>query len=138
MDVLACPSWSAVAREDRPAWSMRVATVLRKTWVVTQSKPAASKASLRSAWVLKGSRQPPSGAGNTHADDGAGDRERAGGEVDVGGAEGAGLADAQTGGEQDVDEIGQVLTDRGGVGARAGRRSATEPDAVLSLLSEPP
>src|SRR3954452_9291270 len=65
MDVLACPSWSAVAREDRPAWSMRVATVLRKTWVVTQSKPAAAKASRRSAWVLDGSRQPPSGAGNT-------------------------------------------------------------------------
>src|SRR4051812_43062687 len=65
MEVLACPSRSAAAREDRPAWSMRVATVLRKTWEVTQSKPAAAKASRRSAWVLDGSRQPPSGAGNT-------------------------------------------------------------------------
>ncbi len=44
---------------------MRVATVLRKTCEVTQSKPAVAKASRRSAWVLEGSRQPPKGAGKT-------------------------------------------------------------------------
>src|SRR3954451_9810005 len=65
MEVLAWPSWSAAAREDRPAWSMRGAKVLRKAWDVTHSKPAPAKASRRSAWVLEGSRQLPSGAGKT-------------------------------------------------------------------------
>src|SRR4051812_5420042 len=63
MEMLAWPSWSVAAREDRLAWSMRVAAALRKVWVVTPSKPAVAKASRRSAWVLEGSRQPPSGAG---------------------------------------------------------------------------
>src|SRR5829696_5229126 len=53
MDVLAWPSWSAPARQDRSASSMRVATVLRKTWEVTQSEPAVVKASRRSAGVLE-------------------------------------------------------------------------------------
>ena len=33
MEVLAWPSWSAAALEESPAWSIRVATVLRKTCV---------------------------------------------------------------------------------------------------------
>src|SRR5687768_3503220 len=62
MEVLAWPSWSAAAREESPAWSMKVATVLRKTWEVTQSKPAAAKASAGRPGVVEGSRQPPNGA----------------------------------------------------------------------------
>src|SRR3954465_4753680 len=41
------PPRSGVAEcfEDRPAWSTSVATVLRKAWVVIQSKPAAAERS---------------------------------------------------------------------------------------------
>src|SRR3712207_8749103 len=54
-----------MARADRPAWSSTVAVVLRSTWLVTWPKPASEKAARRSACVLEGSRQPPSGAANT-------------------------------------------------------------------------
>jgi hypothetical protein len=65
-------------------------------------------------------------------DDGARDRQRAGGEVDVGRAKGAGLADAQAGTEEEVDEVGQVPADRDGVGRQPGPQKVDVLDAQRS------
>src|SRR4028119_607877 len=54
-----------MARADSPAWSSTVRVVVRGTGLVTWPKPASEKAARRSACVLEGSRQPPSGAENT-------------------------------------------------------------------------
>ena len=60
----ACPSWSADERADKPAPSIKVATVLPKLWLVTPSKPAALERLAHHLQGLAGSRMPPAtGAG---------------------------------------------------------------------------
>jgi hypothetical protein len=76
MDGRAWPSWSAIARADKPASSRIVAHVFRNMWEVTQVKPAVPRAVRRSRDVLLGSRQPPNESGNTgplEADDAHGE-----------------------------------------------------------------
>jgi len=132
MAVWEWPSWSETLRGVRPWVSIRVATVLRKMWLVRPGRPAKAKASRRSAWVLLGSRSAPAGAVSGHRGaagqlvglvlidhetlarqprDVAACPEAAGRQVEVGPVDGRALADPQRGDEHDVDEVGEIAPD---------------------------
>jgi hypothetical protein len=65
MEVLAWPSWSAAAREERPGLVQHGGYGLAEDVRGHPVEPAFAKAWRRPAWLLEGSRQPPRGAGNT-------------------------------------------------------------------------
>jgi hypothetical protein len=54
------------------------------------------------------------------ADHRAGDGQRAGLQIHVAGLDGAGLADAQAGAQQEFDQVGQAVSHRGRVGGQQG------------------
>src|ERR1700676_70915 len=60
MDTLACPSWSAPIRADRPSSSISVATVLRNECDVTSGTPRSSRTPRQRRLRPPGSRSVPS------------------------------------------------------------------------------